>query len=374
MRERNRCAAAIALAVAMGLARQAGGDELAYHASADPAAIVRPGPRAESVDWGQWAVYDANAGWLGVANASLRASPPPVLGRRIHLRLDLPLIESRSDVRAGSLLGAVALGLPEFRPVHAVAIAPTLDVGVLTQSLGGGSLRVAGNAIAQSGTQPYYGLSIPFFLRPLGVGVVFWSTSPAPLNVELAYVAWNEDVVVRCGLGLATSSAPLRWFGGVGLKVSWLTELGVFATRVVDDPSQGSVFGLSARIALPAYGRPERTPFPPPPQGADLVTLHEADVRGRDLSALAAPGKVTVVEFGAEWCVPCHAARPELERLAQRPDVAVRVVDVDECPELSHRYDVDTFPTFFVLGRDGQLLVRVEGWEPGAIEGRVPRW
>ena len=46
------------------------------------------------------------------------------------------------------------------------------------------------------------------------------------------------------------------------------------------------------------------------------------------LSELLAPGKVTVVDFYADWCAPCKTIDPYLRGLAEDPRVAVRKVDI----------------------------------------------
>jgi len=63
-----------------------------------------------------------------------------------------------------------------------------------------------------------------------------------------------------------------------------------------------------------------------------------------------------VVDFWADWCGPCHALAPVLERaVAERGDgVALVKVDVDANPVLSQAFNIMSIPTiaFFRPGKD----------------------
>ena len=77
-----------------------------------------------------------------------------------------------------------------------------------------------------------------------------------------------------------------------------------------------------------------------------------------------------IVDFWAEWCGPCHAVSPVLDRIAEeRPDeLKVVKVNIDEERGLAEKYGIASIPTM-ILFRDGEPAAAVSGAHPkGVIE------
>ena len=74
--------------------------------------------------------------------------------------------------------------------------------------------------------------------------------------------------------------------------------------------------------------------------------------------------KPVLLDFFASWCGPCRMVGPILDEIAEeREDIKVCKVNIDEQPELAHRYRIMTIPTLMVL-KDGQIVDQSVGAKP----------
>jgi thioredoxin 1 len=71
-----------------------------------------------------------------------------------------------------------------------------------------------------------------------------------------------------------------------------------------------------------------------------------------------------IVDFWAEWCGPCHAVAPVLDRIVEeRSDVKLVKVNIDEEQGLALRYGVASIPTM-ILFKAGEPAAAAIGAQP----------
>ena len=71
---------------------------------------------------------------------------------------------------------------------------------------------------------------------------------------------------------------------------------------------------------------------------------------------------VVLVDFWAEWCVPCHMVSPVVEEIGRDKGEALQVakLNIYDNPDVTRRFGVMSIPTL-MLFKDGEEIARVVG-------------
>ena len=77
--------------------------------------------------------------------------------------------------------------------------------------------------------------------------------------------------------------------------------------------------------------------------------------------------ETVLVDFWAGWCGPCRMVSPTVDEIAaERSDIKVGKINVDDEPELAAQFRIASIPTLIVI-RDGKIVNQAVGVRPKAM-------
>ncbi|MDA8745653.1 thioredoxin family protein [Rubripirellula amarantea] len=91
-----------------------------------------------------------------------------------------------------------------------------------------------------------------------------------------------------------------------------------------------------------------------------------SSVTAEDISELTggiSEDRLVLAKFGAPWCGPCRQVDAELDKLEKSDGQQVHVIkiDVDDAPELSAKFGVQSIPHMFLISGD-QVVDQTVGY------------
>lgn len=147
--------------------------------------------------------------------------------------------------------------------------------------------------------------------------------------------------------------------------------------------SRGEVSKGEVRKALSTLGFEARFPgdvVPPPlseeeKTGLDIKIVSYGEAI--EISQHLAPGKITIFDYYADWCGPCHLLTRKLERLlVEYENLALRQVDIgdwesDAAKQATEEFEMSGLPYVRIYGPKGKFLGVVEGNQIEKVEEMI---
>jgi thioredoxin 1 len=69
-------------------------------------------------------------------------------------------------------------------------------------------------------------------------------------------------------------------------------------------------------------------------------------------------------KFQADWCMPCHAITPVVKAISEEYDLNLRIIDIDEQPDMAEYFSVQSIPTLVLTTEDDREIGRQIGNAP----------
>ena len=108
------------------------------------------------------------------------------------------------------------------------------------------------------------------------------------------------------------------------------------------------------------------------PVGSAIVTAMAETVSAKEDGAVPVKGMVTLVDLGADACIPCKMMAPILEKLEKqyRGKAAVVFIDVWKNKDQARRFGVRVIPTQIFFDKEGTEVYRHIGFmgEPDMVK------
>ena len=93
------------------------------------------------------------------------------------------------------------------------------------------------------------------------------------------------------------------------------------------------------------------------------VTLNDANFKAEVLESEIP----VLVDFWAEWCMPCRMIAPMIDEVAKEYDGKVKIgkLNVDEAQETASNYNIMSIPTL-IMFKNGEAVDKIMGAVPKA--------
>ena len=145
------------------------------------------------------------------------------------------------------------------------------------------------------------------------------------------------------------------------------------------------LISLSLVLPLQAAGTPEPVQNPVPQVGDPAPDWNLQDPSGKEHKLSDYQGKIVLLDFWATWCGPCKKGMPGIQALHEEYGDRIQIFgmvfwdDVEsaaaymkemeytytillEADQLETVYGIEAIPRYYLIGPDGRIIYRQEGW------------
>lgn len=204
--------------------------------------------------------------------------------------------------------------------------------------------------------------------RPIWLAGLFALAASLSASGDIAVGSTKEEVIDRLG----TPEAEIKRLSRETLFYG-NHQITLAHGRVVEMEPDAEWWILAAKeesaspssdpftVATSQGAQPEAALEPPSAQAhreEPAVRVIKRNGARIDLKEIVVPGKVTIVDFYADWCAPCRRISPHLEQMAEtNEDVYLRKVDMVKWgTPVAQQYGLRSIPNIRVFDRRGSMV------------------
>jgi thioredoxin 1 len=114
---------------------------------------------------------------------------------------------------------------------------------------------------------------------------------------------------------------------------------------------------------------PVRPPAPRPKPAIVPASASRSPAKG---SIQPERGKITIVDFYADWCGPCRKIGPVLEKIAEgNSDIVLQKINIDKNKDLAQEYNVTGIPHIIIYDKGADVVDTVIGADERRVRKAV---